>query len=196
MEEQRLGDSIIDFIYKKGDKLIGVEVKGNNSDIIKTIGQLSNYYLYISHISLLAPKKFLNKFIEKVGENKVLRKLGEYLGLLTLVGDKIITLKEPTNEKYYAYITKKRPKIQSIILFDEIDKFILKTLTSPLTFQLLNQLHLSEASIKNKLSKEGLRKRLYQLEKLGFIKRFGHYPIFFVAKKIPTKPFIIQKSEI
>ena len=188
VEEVNLGGCVIDFLIKLNNKWIGVEVKGDRANEIHALGQIINYYTYLSHLVLCTTKEFASRFFKKIKNNPEIRHLGKKLGVW-IVGENIISIS--SNIPYYFRLRKTRQKKKKYKypkygILDPIDKKILNLIDTNGTITL------GEIIRATNLSYEAARKRIKNLEYFKYIKIINKYPISIRRVKYQKRSAIPQ----
>lgn len=158
LTEVNFGNCRIDFLIKNNNKWVGIEVKGDRSDEISTLGQLINYYKNISHLMLCAPAGFIEKIRKMITKNPELIHINKKLGSIS-INDGVVTIVEPKNSKYYFSVKPQRldstnqPKFPKYDRPDEMDLSIIELIRRH------NVITLGEIAKLTKLSYENARKK-------------------------------------
>lgn len=159
-----LGGKRIDYTVKKGNQVIGIEVKGSRANIYNTIGQLFFMKTIFSELYLLAPLDFIKKLSQMIERTSFLNEIG----LITLAENSITVLKHPTTKEYYynpplRQIKEKRmPKLHAVI--NENDIVIIKFFQNKLFTA-------ADVSKELNLSRENAYRRIARLKRAGVIKQ-------------------------
>ena len=156
------GNRRIDYTVSTGNRVIGIEVKGSNSGIYTTLGQLLIMKKTFSDLYLLAPLYFIKKIIKTIQELNLLNEIG----LLMIAKNSLIILKRPEILGYYykpnvkQRKARKLPKNSPTINVNDIEVFQHfkdKTFT---VIDMMNEFQLSRPSAYLRISK---------LKKIGVI---------------------------
>ena len=176
LREVNLGGVKIDFLVHEKKRWVGVEVKGDRSDPINTLGQLVNYYQYLSHLYLCASPDFIRKIMELMISNPEISHLTGKIGLISVKDGKIRIAKVPSNSRYYLSIKRKKlrkregQRFPKYGILDEVDKKILELARKN------KPLLLGEIQKQTGLSYGAVRKRIKNLAHFGYIKILSKYP--------------------
>lgn len=178
----------IDYTAKRGDKIIGIEVKGSRTKIYGAIGQLIFMKRFFSELYLLAPMNFIKKL------NRMTEGIPfiDEIGLMTLAENSIIILKHPNSEKYYynsppkEIKQKTQPKLQAIV--NENDVIVIKLFRDRVFTA-------ADVSKELNLSRENAYRRITRLKKAGIIKQVetGSNPKSYkIVRYVEEPEFIIN----
>jgi biotin operon repressor len=158
------GGKRIDYTAKKGNRIVGIEVKGSRANIYNTIGQLFFMKTIFSDLYLLAPLDFIKK-LSQITEGTPLL---DEIGLITLADGSITVLKHPVNREYYYKQSikqikqKKLPKLQYTI--NENDIIIIKLFKN-------RGFTAADLSKELNISRENAYRRIARLKKAGVIRQ-------------------------
>ncbi|MEM5829226.1 MAG: winged helix-turn-helix domain-containing protein [Candidatus Aenigmatarchaeota archaeon] len=158
-----------DFVFKKGNFWYCVEVKGDESDVKNTLGEIISYFTDFSHVFLCAPPIFLNTFINMLTINPELENLRKKLGIILIDEKQVTIIKDAENKVFYYYnptsLIKKsfKRKNNDSRPLDEIDLKILEYAREKPIFLL-------DAHIFG-LRYQTFYHRLKNLEKRGYLKK-------------------------
>lgn len=175
LTEVNFGNCRIDFLIKNNNNWFGVEVKGDRSDEISTLGQLINYYKNISHLMLCAPASFIEKIRKLITKNPELSQLNKKLGYMS-INDGGVTIIEPQNSKYYFLVNQHKlgsSNHQKFPKHDRPDAVDLSIIELIRTHKIIT---LGEIGKLTKLSYENTRKKIKNLEHFGYVKILAKYP--------------------
>jgi hypothetical protein len=166
--ERKFPNTKPDVVFKKENFWYCVEVKGDESDLLKALGEIIIDYNDFSHVCICAPVLFMDAFIELVGSNPELKVLSKKLGIFLVDEGHIIIFQEPKNTVYYFHgpVDVKRTfvkKYQSSFFPDETDLKILDFAKEKPVF--------SSDARNFRLGQAALYKRLLRLEKQGYLRR-------------------------
>ncbi len=173
--EVKLGHSFIDFLMERDEKLMGIEVKSENSSEFHALGQLLSYYKYLSHVFLAAPLPFLLKFWRLLRKNPELERISYKLGIIGIFKNEVSFQKEAVNEKYYfnsprILTHQSRQLKKQIPELDTIDEKILEIIKEN------KRVILHEISKTLGMRIEATRKRIHNLEQYKFLKIISRTP--------------------
>lgn len=192
-KEVRLGDCIIDFVINREGKFFGVEVKGSSSAQSSALGQILNYFGFLSHIYLAAPEDFVQKFQKEFESNAEVKSIVEKIGIFIISDQGVSELRKPQNETYYFVQPRqeKRGKTDSTQrepTLDEIDVAILNAATAKGAIT-VGELKIDAEKIFNKpkINTETARKRLDNLCKFGFLTKMNTHPQAYITNKEKTQ---------
>lgn len=176
LQEVSFGSCKIDFLIKSNGNWVGVVVKGDRAKEILTLGQLVNYYKYISHFMLCASKLFVNKIRGLILNNPELSHLNKKLGWV-VIDDGKIEFRPPQNSKYYFLVEKNLKKHEKYYSNfpkydrpDETDVSIVELVKNKRSIMLCEIMKLFG------LSYENTRKKIKNLEHFGYLKIASKYP--------------------
>jgi len=175
----------IDYISKKDNVIIGIEVKGSRSNLYSTIGQLFFFKKIFSHLYLLAPLNFIKKLTKIITGTPLFAEMG----FLTMNKDRVMVIKKPDIDKYYFRPLekpkehKKPPRLQAIVNENDIEiikKFQNKVFTA------------IDLSKEFNISRENAYRRITRLKKTGVIEELdkGSNPKVFRITKYVEQPII------
>jgi uncharacterized membrane protein len=175
-QEVKIGKNYIDFLIEREGKKVGVEAKSDNSNEFATLGQILNYYKYLSHIFLAAPTPFLTRFLNLLKGNAELETTLNKIGIINIYNDVITIQKEAENTRYYfnpqseAVAREHIPLKTKFIELDVIDEKIIELVRG-------NKTHMLQDMSKSLGMKvETLRKRIRNLEQYGYVKIISKTP--------------------
>jgi len=167
--EKKFPHSRPDFVFKKENFWYCVEVKGDDSDIKDTLGEVINYFVDFSHVFICASAFFLDTFINMLVTNPELESLRNKLGIILVDEKQVIIFKEAKNKTFYCHEPTSpikrlfKRKISSLIFLDEMDLKILDyARENPVFPPDAHQFGLSYQTFYN---------RLKSLEKQGYLRR-------------------------
>lgn len=183
------GTRKIDYISKKDDLVIGIEVKGSRSDLYGTIGQLFFFKKFFSHLYILAPLSFIKKITQTLQGTPLFNETG----FLTINEDGLVSVKEPEIDSYYfqpSVKVKERkvlPRLQAIINENDIE--IIKRFQNTIFTAV-------DISKEFNISRENSYRRINRLKKAGVIEELdiGNNPKTFKITKYVDKPVFISNA--
>ncbi len=174
---------ILDFLIRVGGKWCGVIVKGENSNIFTTFGQLVSQNRAISHLYLCAPEKFIERFKEEYSGSQTFKELEKSLGFIPIDDQVIKSIEQPSTKEYYFKIYESTLKNNSVtkqkknnIELDEIDKNILKHLKERGITTVWDIIKDQKFDLKYKNPYETINKRIKNLTNFGYIKIVNKHP--------------------
>jgi len=174
-KDVRIRNGDVDYVFQKNNKKHLIQVRSNRAKILTTIGQLINAKRTCSSVFLLAPEKFIQKFLEATTHSKELTDIG----LMTVSGGDVKISREPFNENYYLneYLPSKQ-QTQKKILITEVDTQIL-TIFSKTPFLISDVAKLLNTNLAL------AQRRVLRLKKFGFIEEISQgYPKAFRVCKL------------
>jgi len=181
--EVRFEDCIIDFLAKFGGNWVGIEAKGSDNNMLATVGQLANYYKFLSHVYLCAPSLFIKRFEDGCSRAGVFREAIDHIGIMEFDGGVIKTLREASNTEYYLrlpHIQKNEPLgkkgLRNDAALDCIDENILGFLKSRGVATIWEIAQNQGFQITHKAPYESISRRIGNLTSLGYTRILNKYP--------------------
>jgi uncharacterized membrane protein len=175
----------IDYISKKGDIVVGIEVKGSRSNLYSTVGQLFFLKKIFSHLYVLAPLNFIKKLTQAIAGTPIFAETG----FLIINKDGLTIIKKPDVNKYYfrpltkTGEKKRSPRPQAAVNENDIEiikKFQNRVFTA------------IDVSREFNFSRENAYRRIARLKKTGVIEELdtGSNPKAFRIVKHIDQPVL------
>jgi hypothetical protein len=182
--ESRILNGVIDFKINLEEKIIGIEVKADRSNLFSALGQLINAKRTFSDVYLLSTEEFYNTIYD------IFLELGlqDQFGFIIVKDGDFVTLSKPKTKQYYFnerfYKPPKTKKTKALVLDKEITDFLEKYKDKPF--------FCSDVAKEMNISMTNAQARIARLRRFGLVEEVKHIgiPKPFKVLKIPKEEYI------
>lgn len=182
--EARILNGIIDFKLNFEEKVIGIEIKADRSNLFSALGQLINAKRTFSDVYLLSTEEFYNTIYD------IFLELGlqDQFGFIIFKEGEFVTLSKPRSKQYYFnerfYKPPKTKKTKTLILDKEITDFLERYKNKPFLC--------SDAAKEMNVSMANAQARIARMRRFGLVEEVRHtgVPKPFKVLKIPKEEYV------